>query len=132
MAPGDALEVLTCGAATADGDIADFSSNGPTADGRVKPEVLALGQDVATVDPFSNSEYASFDGTSMSTPLVASAAALILQVHPNWTVRRIRSRLFQTASYYEAHETFDPEYARGYGLINAADAARLPQAIPHR
>jgi serine protease AprX len=127
MAPGDAFEVLTCGAARPDGDITDFSSNGPTVDGRVKPEVLALGQDVATVDPDVSDAYREFDGTSMATPLVTSAAALIIQAHPTWTVEQVRARLFVTASYYRQHGTFDPEYARGYGLINAFEAAKLPR-----
>lgn len=131
MAPGDAFEVLTCGAARANGDITDFSSNGPTADGRVKPEVLALGEDVSTVDPDFADAYRQFDGTSMATPLVASAAALIIQAHPTWTVQQIRMRLFVTASYYRTHGTFDPEYARGYGVINASDAAKLPRPASH-
>ena len=127
MAPGDAFAVLTCGAAQADGEVTDFSSNGPTADGRVKPEVLALGQDVATVNPDVVNGYRWFDGTSMATPLVAASAALIIQAHPDWTVQQIRTRLFETASYYRQHGTFDPEYARGYGLINAFQAAKFPR-----
>jgi subtilisin family serine protease len=129
MAPSDAFEVLSCGAARADGEVTDFSSNGPTADGRVKPEVLARGEDVATVDPFNDFGYQAYDGTSMATPLVASAAALMLQVNPRWTVAQIRSRLFRTASYYQEHGTFDPEHARGYGLIDVLEAARPPQVF---
>src|SRR6185503_8881738 len=71
-APGDAFEVLTCGAADIAGVIADFSSDGPTADGREKPEVLALGVGAASVNPSEDADpdsYAAFIGTSVATPL---------------------------------------------------------------
>jgi subtilisin family serine protease len=54
VAPADALQVLTCGAVDELGELAGFSSNGPTADGRIKPEVLARGVNTHTVDPFDD------------------------------------------------------------------------------
>jgi len=102
-----------------DGNLADFSSGGPSADGRVKPEVLAQGEFVDSIDPLDDAAYGEWDGTSMSTPLAASAVACILQAHPCWGVQQIRSNLFAAASDYVANGEPDPLFARGYGLVDA-------------
>jgi len=122
-APGDAFDVITCGAVNPSGDLAGFSSGGPTFDGRVKPEVLAQGEFVASVDPLDDAAYGEWDGTSMSTPLVASAVACILEAHPCWGVYQVRSNLFGTASDYVANGEPDPNFARGYGIIDAYAAS---------
>ncbi len=119
IAPADAFAVITCGAVDAWDDIADFSSDGPTADGRVKPEVLALGVDTISVWPYDTSGYVYASGTSLSTPLVAGAVACLVQAHPEWTVADVRNHLFYTADYYASHGTYDATYVRGYGLIDA-------------
>lgn len=124
MAPADALEVLTVGAVHEDGAIAEFSSDGPTADGRVKPEVLARGVGTATVNPYSTTEYSSVSGTSLSTPVLAGAVACLVDAYPNWSVQKMREALFDTADYFVANGTFDPTYVRGYGVINALGALR--------
>jgi len=123
IAPSDAPRIISCGAVDSARVIAGFSSNGPTADGRVKPEVLAQGVSVATVSPHDDTAYQTVSGTSLSTPLVASAVALLIQAHPDWTVDQIREALFNTADYFVANGTFDPNSALGYGIIDA-DAAR--------
>ncbi len=125
VAPGDAFDVLTCGAVDAGGNTADFSSGGPTADGRVKPEVLARGVEAASVDPDDDAGFLTADGTSMSTPLVASAVALLIQAHPGWTIPQIRTALFQTADYFVAYGEPDPEFRRGYGVIDVFAAAQV-------
>ena len=119
IAPGDAFDVITCGAVNPYGTLAGFSSGGPTFDGRVKPEVLARGEFVDSIDPLDEGLYGEWDGTSMSTPLVASAVTCILQAHPCWGVYQIRSNLFGTASDYVANGEPDPNFARGYGIIDA-------------
>ncbi len=121
-APADAFQVITCGAVDADGEIASFSSDGPTADGRVKPEVLARGVDTQTVSAYSDTDYAGVGGTSLSTPLVAGAVACLVQAHPDWTVDQLRDRLFVTSDFYVAHQIFDPQYVFGYGVINTIAA----------
>ncbi|MEP0845223.1 MAG: S8 family serine peptidase [Phycisphaerae bacterium] len=126
IAPADAFQVITCGAVDGDGFIADFSSDGPTADGRVKPEVLAQGVDTISVWPYDTSGYAYASGTSLSTPLVAGAVACIVQAHPSWTVDHLRQRLTTTASDFVANGTYDPQYVRGYGIIDALVAASAP------
>ncbi len=119
IAPADAFQVITCGAVNSSGDIAVFSSEGPTADGRVKPEVLARGVSTHTVSPYSDSSYTTADGTSLSTPVVACAVACLIDARPHWTVDQMRQHLFETADYFVQHETHDPLYVRGYGIIDA-------------
>ncbi len=124
-APGDAFEVVTCGAVDAAGVTADFSSNGPSFDGRVKPEVLARGVSTASIDPDDDAGFLEADGTSMSTPLVAAATALLIDAHPQWTIPQIREALFTTADFYVAHGAPDPEFRRGYGVIDVSAASAL-------
>jgi subtilisin family serine protease len=128
-APGDAFDVITCGAVNPYGTLADFSSGGPTADGRIKPEVLARGVFVYSIDPLDETLFDEWDGTSMSTPLVASAVTCILQAHPCWGVHQIRSNLFGTASDYVADGEPDPNFARGYGIIDVYAASQTGACI---
>lgn len=122
IAPADALRVFTCGAGRADGTTSGFSSDGPTADGRLKPEVLARGSGTSTVNPDNPAEYAQASGTSLSTPLVAAAIACLTQARPGWTVDQMRAAVFATASDQAANGVPDPLFIRGYGFINAAAA----------
>jgi len=119
IAPSDAFQVIACGAVDAWGDIAGFSSDGPSADGRVKPELLAQGVDTVTVWPYDTSGYAYANGTSLSTPLVAGATACLVGAHPEWSVNQMRAQLFYTAQDYVANGTYDPLYVRGYGILDA-------------
>ncbi|MEI7657219.1 MAG: S8 family serine peptidase [Phycisphaerae bacterium] len=116
IAPADGLRVISCGAADATGVIAGFSSDGPTADGRLKPELLARGVGTATVHPDTVDTYASASGTSLSTPLVAAAVACLVQANPWWTVDQMRAALCSTASD-AAHP--DGLFVRGYGMVDA-------------
>ena len=119
IAPADAFQVITCGAVDSSGTIAYFSSDGPTADGRVKPEVLARGVSAAVVSPSSSTAYTTADGTSFSTPITACAVACLIQARPYWTVDQMREHLFETATDYVATGTYDPLYIRGYGIVDA-------------
>ena len=124
VTPGDAFEVITVGAVQANGAIASFSSDGPTTDGRLKPEVLARGQSTWTVSPTNDTGFVAPSGTSMSTPLAAGAGACILQAHPGLTVRSMRRVLFATATDFVANGVPDPLSIRGYGIIDALGALR--------
>jgi serine protease AprX len=123
IAPADALQVITCGAVEANDETAGFSSDGPSADGRVKPELLSLGHGTFTVDPDSDSSYSAASGTSLSTPLVAGAVTCVLQANPTWSVDLMRQQLFTTASDYVANGAPDPLFIRGYGIVDAYAAA---------
>jgi len=122
IAPADAYKVLTVGAVDSGGSIAGFSSDGPSVDGRVKPEVLARGVNNPIVRVGNDTDYTSGSGTSFATPLVAGTVACLLQAHPGWTVDQMRAYLITSGSYYVAHHTFEPTFVEGYGIINAAIA----------
>jgi len=79
IAPADADSVIAVGAVDSLNAIAAFSSHGPTYDGRIKPEVLARGVATYAAGTASADAFISASGTSLSTPLVAGAAAVILQ-----------------------------------------------------
>jgi subtilisin family serine protease len=118
-APADGLYVISCGAVDDSGQIAGFSSSGPTADGRLKPELLAHGVNTAVTSSRNTTGYGTVSGTSLSTPIVASAVACLTQAHPGWTVAQMRAALMNTASDYAATGLTDPLFIRGYGIVNA-------------
>ncbi len=111
MAPADADSIIACGAVDASGNIASFSSRGPTYDGRTKPEVCARGVSTRCADPSSTNGYTSASGTSLSTPLIGGCAALILSAHPDWTVMQVREAMMMTAS-----RASNPDNNYGWGI----------------
>jgi subtilisin family serine protease len=77
--------------------IADFSSSGPTpVTFEMKPDVTAPGEAVLSSVPPAEGSWAVFDGTSMASPHVAAAAAILRQRHPSWTPAEIKSALEST------------------------------------
>jgi serine protease AprX len=128
--PADAFDVISCGAVEINDAIAGFSSDGPTLDGRVKPEVLARGASAWTVDAYDTVGYVTVSGTSIAAPQVAGAVACLVQAHPEWTVGQMRQRLFNTADYFLASGTHDPLFVLGYGIIDAAAAEDTQVGLP--
>ena len=128
IAPADALNVLTCGAVDSAGNIAGFSSDGPSADGRIKPEVLADGVGVASVHSTNATGYQGISGTSLSTPLIAGSTALLLQARADYGVAAVRNAYFTTASDYLANGVADPLFVRGYGVVSSLRAAKINRA----
>src|ERR1043165_1722337 len=81
------------------GIITSFSSAGPTAFGHLlKPDVAAPGGQIlsSTLPEFAGAPFAVFDGTSMATPHVTGAAALLVQRHPGWSSQQVKSALMST------------------------------------
>ncbi len=125
MPPADAFGVIACGAVDTTGAAAPFSSDGPTADGRSKPDVLACGDFVWTVSLGAADGYVTAAGTSMATPIMAGGLACLLQANPDWTVAELKDALFQTGDYYREHGRTDPLFVRGYGIPDLYLAAGL-------
>jgi subtilisin family serine protease len=97
-APADADSIVSVGATDSLGFIADYSSRGPTYDGRPKPEVCAQGSSTWWAQWSSTTSYGWATGTSCATPLVSGACALVLEAHPDWTPMQVREALMMTAS----------------------------------
>ena len=117
--PADADSVLTVGAVDVDGQIAAFSSYGPSADGRVKPEVCAMGKGTSIIHP-ENDSIMGGNGTSFACPLIAGMAACLWSASPDATNMEIRERIIRSADRYtQPHEQY------GYGIPDAWMAYQL-------
>nr|WP_314733438.1 S8 family serine peptidase [Anaerobacillus sp. CMMVII] len=110
--------------------MANFSSRGPVmGNWMIKPDVSAPGVAIVSTVPLHHSSgphthgYAAFQGTSMSAPHVAGAAALILEAHPNWSVDFVKAALMNTAeNLYDANGNLYPHNSQGAGSIRVLDA----------
>ena len=101
--PGGAEDVITVGALNKNTAIAEYSSEGPTEEGRVKPNIAFVGSDVMSTQHNSGDGYVAFSGTSMATPGVAGTVALMLQANPDLSPFDVRNILQETATYRECH-----------------------------
>lgn len=110
-APADADSILTVGAVDSLGSHALFSSYGPTADGRIKPTLSAMGQAAAVLDP--NGIAFRGNGTSYACPVLAGMAAAFWQANPTLTAQQVIAALRSTAS-----KATTPDNELGYGLPN--------------
>ena len=115
-APADGPNVIAVGAVWSDGRLANDSSRGPTADGRIKPDVVAMGVGVRAVSS-GKIEYQFVKGTSFSCPLTAGVVAQILSAHPEVTPQQMMQALHSTASMADSANN---DY--GYGIVNARAA----------
>ena len=119
-APADAEGAISLGAINVAGELAGFSSRGPTADGRIKPDLVAPGWDVYTVDVATLDAYVKISGTSFSTPISAGVGALLLEAYPWLTPKQMADLLRSSASLADA-----PDNDWGHGIVDAAGAGNL-------
>ena len=101
--PGSAEDVITVGALDKDTSIAVYSSQGPTEEGRVKPNLAYMGSSIMSVEYNSGDQYSAKSGTSMATPGAAGVGALMLQANPNLSPFDIRNIMQETATYRQCH-----------------------------
>ena len=122
VAPSDGAHVLAVAAVTSAGTRAGFSSVGPSADGRIKPDVAAQGQSVKVAGSRAG-EYRLANGTSFSCPLTAGALALVLQARPELSADEVLAVVRGSA-----RRAATPDSLTGYGIVDAAAAvdARRP------
>jgi minor extracellular serine protease Vpr len=123
---GNAVQRIETGRS---GIVMRFSAGGPTAfEHMLKPDVSAPGGQIlsSTLPEFTDGPpFAVFDGTSMSAPHVSGAAALLLQLHPTWTPRQVKSALMSTAGAAwddTARTTEASVLLEGAGLVNLVRA----------
>ncbi len=130
VTPADVDSVLTVGAIEYPSMLkAPYSSVGPTADGRMKPNVSAIGNIVAA----GRRRIATPQGTSFASPLVAGFAACLWQMYPNWTNMQVFHAIERSGNLYPYYD-----YAHGYGtpqasaFIEPPKTAQMPTFDIHR
>lgn len=145
QSPADYANVVGVGSAERNGALSSFSSIGPTVDGRAKPDLIAPGSGVLSTVPDLYNNYLSLRGTSMATPHVAGAVALLWSANPALIGNYDATYLALTATARPAEldeRFFGPEYAAcppatypnslvGYGRLDTYGAvARVLVDVP--
>ncbi|KQZ09243.1 hypothetical protein ASD23_13265 [Agromyces sp. Root1464] len=120
--PGSAASALTIGSVDdPSGELSWFSSQGPLVrSGAMKPDLAGPGNDVTaarSADSDGSGSYVSMSGTSMATPHVAGAAAIVKQQHPEYTAAQLRAALTSTAT-----DVGLTPYQVGAGVVDVAEA----------
>ena len=101
--PGSAEDAITVGALDKDTSIAIYSSQGPTEEGRVKPNIAYMGSSIMSVAYNTGDQYTAMSGTSMATPGAAGVGALMLQANPDLKPFDMRNIMQETATYRQCH-----------------------------
>jgi subtilisin family serine protease len=119
-APADGDSVIAVGSVTSSGARSSFSSVGPTVDGRIKPDLMAMGSNnYVACNSYVNCYNDWGSGTSWSCPMLAGAAALLLEIDPSLTPMQLSTLLKSTAS-----NSNTPNNQYGWGIINTFAAAQ--------
>jgi len=124
LTPSDAIGALAVGAVDINGQLAGFSSHGPTIDNRTKPDLCALGVNNYVASANSIDSYINGSGTSYSAPLIAGASALLMEKYPNLTPIYIIQLLKTHASL-----TNSPSYRYGWGIPDVYSAITAGDSI---
>ena len=119
VAPADAEGVVAAGGVERDGSFWRGTGTGPTADGRCKPELVALSDTVAVADPDTITGLEGSVGTSCATALIAGAFALLKEAHPDWPADSLKAVMYASAGRTTPSCTF------GYGVPRVDEAFRL-------
>ncbi len=113
--PADAPGILAVGSVYKDLNVSNFSSRGPTGDGRIKPDLAAYGNGTALIR--SNDQVGFANGTSFSAPQIAALAAGLWEAKPEWTKDELIESLLNSGSQAD-----EPDNLLGYGIPNFIDA----------
>ncbi|MEV5605009.1 S8 family serine peptidase [Streptomyces sp. NPDC052299] len=123
-APGAADAALTVAATDKSDQLGDFSGRGPRVDGALKPDIAAPGVNITAaraqgtaMGAVVDENYTTVSGTSMATPHVAGAAAILAQQHPDWTGSRLKATLMSTSK-----DDGFTVYEQGAGRVDVARA----------
>jgi len=111
VAPADAQGILAVGSVNASSVVSTFSSRGPTADGRIKPELVAFGQSPVLIR--GSGQVSAAAGTSFSAPQLTALAAGLWEAKPEWTKDELLTNLIKSGSQYAT-----PDQNLGYGIPN--------------
>jgi len=131
-APADAIDILAVGATGTMREIAPFSSHGPSFDGRVKPDVAAVGWGTIGLG-VSGTQVMPINGTSFSSPVVAGSVACLWQLHPDRTAQEIMAAVRQSASRHDAPDDDlghgIPDFWRAHLLLGGRDLTGLHGSV---
>ncbi len=120
-APADGFNTIAVGAVNSKNVVASFSGRGPTYDGRIKPDVVAMGVSNVGASTSGYNVYTQESGTSMAAPMASGVAALLKSAYPHLTNVQMRSILLETAD-----NSSDPNNDRGYGLVSSVKSISFP------
>jgi subtilisin family serine protease len=123
-APSDGDSVIAIGSVNSNRQRSSFSSVGLSVDGRIKPDLVALGNGNVVAASGSGTGYSSGSGTSFSCPMAAGVCAMVLSANYSLTPMQVRELLKQTAD-----SSFAPNRRRGWGLINAWETVKLAKLM---
>ena len=115
VAPADAQGILAVGSVNSSSVVSTFSSRGPTADGRIKPELVAFGQSPVLIR--GSGQVSAAAGTSFSAPQLTALAAGLWEAKPNWTKDELLTNLIKSGTKYAA-----PDQNLGHGIPNFRSA----------
>lgn len=107
--PGSAEDAITVGALDKDTSIAVYSSQGPTEEGRIKPNLAFVGSSVNAPDANTGDGYVALSGTSMATPGAAGVGVLMFQANPDLSPFDVRNIMQETSTYRQCHYMFANE-----------------------
>jgi subtilisin family serine protease len=122
--PADAAGAFSIGATALNGDLASFSSVGPTADRRIKPDIVAPGAWVTLADAYQY-QVTIGSGTSFASPIVAGMVACMREAYPNASVEELLNAIRESGNQSDL-----PNVAVGYGMPDFVKAYQLLQARP--
>ena len=122
-APSDARDILCVGAVDSTGNLAGFSSRGPSYDGRIKPEITAMGR--ATGIQYVNGGLARGSGTSFSSPVVAGSVASLWQAWPQTSAADLIRLIRNTGGHFQ-----HPDASYGYGIPSFAWVYNQISSVP--
>jgi serine protease AprX len=129
--PADANNILAVGAVDAGEVIANFSSRGYSADGRIKPDVAAQG--VATVGQYQPGIFVTGNGTSFASPLMAGMCASFWEAVPNLTAAQVIQKVKESCDQYNAPDSLKgygiPDFAQAYYVVTGKKIAYPPKSI---
>lgn len=133
---GAVRDITTEPPRTSDIVLEDYSSVGPMDDGRIKPDLVACGQNIVTADADADDAYTTASGTSLAAPVVSGAIALLTekyrQAHDGRDPRGAEMKALLVHTALEAGTTLGPDYDFGFGLMDARGAAELLHADGQR
>ena len=136
IAPADSPNIISTGAVDLNGEITSFSSRGPTADNRIKPEICALGANTFCANPNYLQSYSQISGTSLAAPMIGGVCALLLQKfkekfdNNSSDYDKIEyNKMIRDAILLSGDKKYRPNNVYGWGLVNAEEASKYEPAI---